>query len=91
MRSEHPTTLFKAIVQAAVMIVPAALIVTGVVHLLERDFDFSLAQWVELLIAGTLAVATSVFVFARRRPLEKKAIPGIQKTPPLPPQTANRS
>jgi uncharacterized membrane protein HdeD (DUF308 family) len=67
MEGKLTTDKLKAALWAAAAWFPLALIMTGIIHLIERQFHISLKTWMELSIAGVIALAASFFVFYLRK------------------------
>jgi cytochrome c-type biogenesis protein CcmH/NrfF len=53
MRGKHPMQ----VITAALAFVPVALIVIGILHIIERWRHVSLEQWIELSVAGIIALS----------------------------------
>jgi uncharacterized membrane protein HdeD (DUF308 family) len=62
MRGKHPMQ----VITAALAFVPVALIVIGILHIIERWRHVSLEQWIELSVAGIIALVTSLLLLRQR-------------------------
>jgi hypothetical protein len=80
-----------AAVKAAIAFVPAALVTLGIVRIFEQVRGKSWTLWIELGIAGCVALALSAFVFVRSRLPQKSATSDAKKIPAQPGPAANQS
>jgi len=91
MEGKLTTDKLKAALWAAAAWFPLALIMTGIIHLIERQFDISLKTWMELSIAGGIALATSLFIFYLRKTEAPALSPDARKLRAEAQPVANKS
>ncbi len=87
-RGKLPTHVVSAALRAAVAFIISVLIVTGILHLIERWFHTSSNQLIELSIAGCVALGVGIFVLNQRGREESQRL--AKKTPAQTEPSANQ-